>query len=705
MLNTALLTVAVAMVAVNDTVLDEALVTAHRGTSYTGSAPGHVVRSAELERRGAAQLHEALGTLAGVSVKDYGGMGGLKTVSIRSFGAQHTGVCYDGIVVSDCQNGQVDIGRFHLDDISRITVDVAGSDNIFRPARLLGYVGVVELESAGLNYTNAEANHTSAEANHTGDKANHTNAKANHTSAGSNHTSTGSNHTRTDAHSTEGSAGLQLGSYGTYRPSFTLRYKANDRSGVRWGVGGHGAFLSSRGDYPFTLHNGLVTTQEVRLNSQVRQWDGELRGQVDWPRGGRLALKAGFYDCSRGLPGSVVLYTQRPTEHLWDRTGSASALYTGTWGPWRLKAAIDYSNAANRYLDADELKPRPEDDRYRQQQAALSVVALREGQWHDGAHQWQVALAEDVDVAHLTSNLPEAVPHTRWRSFTALSARYRAPHLTTTASVLATPVGPKASASVAYGLGRREVVRLRASYKESCRMPTFNDLYYLRVGNRNLRPERARQLNVGAVLQAEARGPRRGASRTGVGWRGATLTADAYYNGVRDKIVAVPTMFIWHMRNVGRVRMAGLDATSSLAFAPARWFTGSVAAAYSLQHATDVTDRSAKNYGHQIPYTPRHSGSVVTTFVTPWLTAAYTLMAVGERFSLAQNTAAYRIAPYCDHTVSLSHNFALPRALRLHASLEGLNLGGHNYEVIKYYPMPGRHYRLSLRLDFGGARP
>lgn len=31
------------------------------------------------------------------------------------------------------------------------------------------------------------------------------------------------------------------------------------------------------------------------------------------------------------------------------------------------------------------------------------------------------------------------------------------------------------------------------------------------------------------------------------------ISADAYYNRVKDKIVAVPAMFVWKMSNVGKV--------------------------------------------------------------------------------------------------------------------------------------------------------
>ena len=71
--------------------------------SLTAGAPVQRMEKAELERMGALDVSDAVRHFSGVSVKDYGGIGGMKTVSVRSLGAQHTAVSYDGVAVGDCQ--------------------------------------------------------------------------------------------------------------------------------------------------------------------------------------------------------------------------------------------------------------------------------------------------------------------------------------------------------------------------------------------------------------------------------------------------------------------------------------------------------------------------------------------------------------------------------------------------------------------------
>ena len=36
-----------------------------------------------------------------------------------------------------------------------------------------------------------------------------------------------------------------------------------------------------------------------------------------------------------------------------------------------------------------------------------------------------------------------------------------------------------------------------------------------------------------------------------------SISADGYYNTVKDKIVALPTMYVWKMMNMGEVDIKG----------------------------------------------------------------------------------------------------------------------------------------------------
>jgi hypothetical protein len=605
--------------------------------------------SEELRRSGAVYLSEAVRTLSGVSIQDYGGIGGLKTVSIRNLGSAHTTISYDGITISDAQNGQVDISRFFLEDIDEIKLSISQEESLLRSARSLAGSGTLDLRSKVPVLKGKSANV---------------------------------------------SGGLTFGSFGTYNPK--IRYE--QRLCSLWTMTATGSYLTSKGNYPFSLKNGNTITNEIRLNSDVNIINAELNLYATLKRlGGRLTTKANIHSSERGLPGSVILYTQNPTERLWDRNILVSSRYENTFNrKWKSEASISYSNAWNRYTDTSPLYAQPQDNRYTQEELALTAVAL-----YSPLPCLKFSLAEDLFCNILEANIPECPFPRRISSLTALSAQYLGNRIKVTAALLGTQIYEHTlkgtsvpnrsrlspSAALTYSLLQSRM-HIRASYKNGYRIPTFNDLYYARVGNTSLVPEKSRQFNMGATWASIHNSTFE-----------ITATADGYINLINDKIVAVPTMFIWKMRNIGKVCMSGTDINLNLRWKAFDWATFHARGNYSYQHAIDITDPTAKNWRHQIPYTPRHTGNAVLSAETNWVTAAYTLCSVGKRYALPQNIPANLISGYCDHSISLSRSFSV-KAIRLHISMEALNLVDVNYEVIRYYPMPGRNYRLTLKISY-----
>ena len=84
--------------------------------------PAQVLNGDELRRLNSNSVADALRYFSGVQVKDYGGVGGIKTVNIRSMGTNHTGVVYDGVELGNAQNGQIDLGQFSLDNIESLSL-------------------------------------------------------------------------------------------------------------------------------------------------------------------------------------------------------------------------------------------------------------------------------------------------------------------------------------------------------------------------------------------------------------------------------------------------------------------------------------------------------------------------------------------------------------------------------------------------------
>ena len=96
----------------------------------------------------ASGLSEAIRRFAGVQLRDYGGVGGLKTVNVRSLGSEHTGVFIDGIQVDNAQNMQVDLGRFSLEGLSSVSLFSGQKVSHLQSAKEYSSASSLYLESA-----------------------------------------------------------------------------------------------------------------------------------------------------------------------------------------------------------------------------------------------------------------------------------------------------------------------------------------------------------------------------------------------------------------------------------------------------------------------------------------------------------------------------------------------------------------------------
>ena len=361
-------------------------------------------------------------------------------------------------------------------------------------------------------------------------------------------------------------------------------------------------------------------------------------------------------------------------------------------------AVTGYDYAWNRYEDVNNKYEEGRlVDRYTQNEYYGSMSAL-----YTPTEYLSFSLAEDFFVNTLDNTLPECPFPKRYSSLTALAAQYKNTRLTMTASLLGTYVTERVergerpddlkrlspAVSISWRIWAEQNLRLRFSYKDIFRIPTFNDMYYLRIGNTNLRPEKATQYNVGVTWSGDL-------FRIGK----LELSVDGYYNRVKDKIVAMPTMFIWKMLNMGEVSIGGLDVNVSTELPLSKRWSLLLQGTYTYQHAIDITDETDKNYRDQIPYTPEHAGNVSCSLLNPWLNVTYNLTCVGDRYALPQNIEANRIHSYVDQSISVNREFVV-RNCKLRLQGELLNLANKSYEVIQYYPMPGRSWRLSVSVIY-----
>ena len=603
------------------------------------STPIQTLSHTDMERLGIHDMGDALKRFAGVQVKDYGGVGGMKTVNIRGLGAGHTGVTYDGVQVGDCQSGQVDLSRFTLDNVSLVSLQIGQEDNIYQSAKAYTSAGLINIST--LQGVSDRKPHLTTT--------------------------------------------LRTGSYGLFSPSLLYHQQFS-----RLGVGAYTSYERADGVYWFTLKNGIKTIHERRNNSDIQTWRGELNMSYQLTDKQTLQWKAYGFTSNRGLPGAVIYDNTYSAERLKDKNVFTQMLYENRFSNRiKMKAAAKWNYAWSRYSDIPASGYK--EDTYRQNETYLTATL-----WTNPLQGLNLSFAQDYAHNHLSMTLPKAANPTRNSLWTALAANYQIGAFSVNASLLATNIYERVKQgnasngfhrlSPAFSMQWRclQDFRLRFGYKDIFRTPTLNELYYTGIGNRHLNPEKSRQWNLGATY-----------SHTFNRTLQLSLTTDGYFGNVTDKIIAVPKMFYWQMMNAGKVRQLGLDVSANI---EKRWgndWTVSATGSYSLMKATDISDPTVVYYRNQIAYTPLHSGSASVLLHTPWLDFSYNVLFMGERYTLSYNIPDNRMKPFADHSITLSREFNINKQ-QLRVQFDVRNLGNKNYEVVRFYPMPGTNWRLSV---------
>ena len=631
-------------------VLDGVTVRGNAGASrVSATAPLHLVDAEAMRRFGIADMADALRRLPGVVLRDYGGAGGMKTVSVRGFGARHTGVSYDGVALSDCQTGEIDLSRYTLDNVASVMLAVGDNDDIFIPARLSAHAAVLSVNTV----TQPSA-----------DRRPHLTVH------------------------------LKTGSFGYISPFVSYAQSFSDR----FLLTASAEYVYAENDYPFTLKNVSLVTRERRTNSMMNSGHGEVG--FTWRTGGKSTLngKLYYYNNDRELPGQVRYYTDISDEALHERNAFAQLQYR-TWsrGGLSVKMLAKYNWAASDYTDG-LYKDGKNDASYRQREAYASVCLLYSPQG-----KWAFNYSADYIFNNLSGSRPDDTRPYRHSVLQSLAARYRTGRLTVMARALyslyfnAAKRGPGArdmrrlspSVSASYRLLKDEDLYVRLSYKNIFRAPTFNESYFYHYGSTDLLPESTDQINLGLTWN---RGDNRATS--------VRLSVDGYVNRVKDMIVAVPyNMFVWTNINVGKVAGHGVEAEATVRQRLGGRSALTATANYTWQRSENRTNKKSEYYGNQIAYVPEHQASAAIAFESPLINVSAHGHGISHRYTNNNHYNGTRMAGYMEMGMTAWREFVVGSGV-IEARVDVKNLLDKQYEIVARYPMPGRSWQLSVKYKF-----
>lgn len=468
----------------------------------------------------------AMRRLPGVNLRDYGGAGGLKTISVRGLGAQHTGVMLDGLMLSDLQSGSINLQQFALSEMSSLSLSVMNEDNMFVPARSFSYSSVLSILTSDTIGSSVKA---------------------------------------------------ETGSWNYYSVAGRTAF-GHDKA--RFSVSG--GYVSADNDYPFTVQNGVATHRERRVNSGMKQ--GYASASALWNISANTSLKllTRLSDDDRELPGIVRYYTNENDETLRDRSASAQLqLAASLSSRLKMKSAVRWNWAEQNYhngLPSGGIKS--EDYMQREYYATTAFLfnALRNVDVDYSADFFRNEVVTSVSThprACRNSFLQSAAAKwntTRWKAMLqVLNSNIDDEHR----------LSPSVSASYRIFKDRNLYVRLSA--KSMFRMPTMTELYYYHIGSKTLRPETTKQLNMGVTWTFPFLPPLKGLE----GGLSADLYINKVEDKI---VCIPFNMFVSRFMNLDEVNGYGADVMLNIAWQMTGSQRLGMIANYSFQRVANDTD-------------------------------------------------------------------------------------------------------------------
>lgn len=638
--------------------LDSVVVTGER--SRREIVPVQVLSGAALKKLSVYSVADAIRYFSGVQVKDYGGIGGLKTVDVRSLGSQHVKVFYDGIEMGNAQNGVVDLGRLSLDNVEAISLYNGQRSGVLQAAK--------EYASASAVYLTTRTPQVTKE--------------------------------KTDLFK----GTLKAASFATINPSALWEHRWSDKISTSLNA----EYLNTRGNYKFRYaKKGGYDTTERRQNGDIElfRMEGLISGKI---QDGEWSGKLYWYKSERGYPGAAV--RQGTTDSIvfqnvdrqWDNNLFAQGSFKKNFSKLyslqlKSKYAYDYMHFTrdpNKDPSAMYVN-----NVYKQQEFYVSAANL-----FNLSNWWSLNAAADLSYNKLDANLENFAYPKRLSLLTALSSSFNFNRVKLQGSMLGTFVNEEALLANSSAGNKREYTpsiifswqpfyakefHVRAFYKRIFRMPSLNDLYYTEIGNKNLAPEYTTQYNLGFAYTL---------NRNTSVLRKLEPQLDMYINRVKDKIVATPAknLFRWTMMNLGLVNIKGLDFSLLSSWEFVEYLLVDTRFSYSFQDARYIVDDAFS--GGQLPYAPLHSGSAIISPSWKTWSLNYSFIYTGERYNSIANIPVNYVRSWYTHDLGLSKLIKNGKQEWRFAA-EVNNLFNQQFEVISWYPMPGINYRLSASIQ------
>ncbi len=212
---------------------------------------------------------------------------------------------------------------------------------------------------------------------------------------------------------------------------------------------------------------------------------------------------------------------------------------------------------------------------------------------------------------------------------------------------------------------------LRTSYGTAFKAPTFNDLFSSWGGNRNIKPERSQNFDIGLEKQIT---------------ESLVAKASIYYNTIENLIQWLPPT--WSAANIGSVKLRGVEIELTKQTENCNWF---------LNYSYDKSEDETPAYKDKVLiYRPTNKLNAGLSIAVSACRLSGNLRYVGERYVDQSNTIL--LSPSTLIGLKAEKNYGVYTPYFSIDNLLNMNyFESYDNMTGRYYPMPGRTYTIGVK--------
>jgi outer membrane cobalamin receptor len=601
-------------------------------TNVSALAPITVISKEELEKSGAWQISDALSYVPGLFVKNYGGLGGLKTISLRGTSASQAAILINGVRLNSAQNGQFDFSALPATLAEEINVIRGGASTLYGANAIGGAVNILTASRK-------------------------------------------ENIFKTDVH---------LGSFKSELYSAYGSWAISDSTQVS----ALGEFTSSRGDYPFKTEQFGETVEMRRANGDFKNISGMLTATFPlktW----KFTTQAIARNTERGTPGAVLQgrvesSNARLTEN--DLLVSLGALKNITEDSG-LEIILATKFNTQKFNDPEFVfGGNSGESNFKNRDISARITS------QNFFKNWIIRFTGEGSYADLKGdNLQKEAGDFVRRQNVAFAAHFEREFAFDTVQAITlqsglrfdwfSDAGQSFSPLVGGAFTFLKELRFRGQWSYNFRPPSFNELYYLNYGNTNVKPERSHSFNIGAIW---------------LPFKNIFFETEIFFIRTNDQIVSVPKNPVqWSAQNIGLVATRGIELTTQLLYNEDFTFRTSYTFQTATDETPQSYSKGKQVvYVPNHIANAVMSGVFFKTDVFK-STLGIQGQLSGDRFSLPDNSHDSRLSEFITLDVYVIQEITYENNMfKIRADV--INLFNEQFSIVRNYPMPGRNFRFGL---------